>query len=55
MGNGRCVLLRLAVHHVRRWTGGMTTADIINRIDELIAECWKAQEDLRKVLSELTR
>ena len=32
----------------------MTTTDIINRIDELIAECWKAQEELRKKLSELT-
>jgi len=55
MGNGRCVLLRLAVHHVRRWTGPMTTAELIDRIDALIAECWKAQEELRKTLSELTR
>ena len=45
MGNGRGVLLRLAVHHVRSGTGGMTTTDIINRIDELIAECKKAQDD----------
>ena len=54
MGNGRGVLLRLAVHHVRRWTGPMTTAELIDRIDALIAECWKAQDELRKKLSELT-
>ena len=30
----------------------MTTTDIINRIDELIAECKKAQEELRRVLGD---
>ena len=33
----------------------MTTAELIQKIDALINECWKAQEDLRKTLSELTR
>ena len=52
MGNGRGVLLRLAVHHVRSGTGPMTTTELIERIDELITECKKSQEELRRVLGD---